>query len=80
MLYSALSLNGAWRMDYTEEKYTSEAIPEVKGSLVENAVPAYWEDMTESFQKTSFFRNLRINPEYGIQRYQIGRASCRERV
>ena len=71
MLYSALSLNGAWRMDYSEEKYTSEALPEVKGSLVENAVPAYWEDMTESFQKTSFFRNLRINPEYGIQRYPI---------
>ncbi len=71
MLYSALSLNGAWRMDYSEDKYTSEALPEVKGSLVENAVPAYWEDMTESFQKTSFFRNLRINPEYGIQRYPI---------
>ena len=71
MLYSALSLNGTWRMDYSEEKYTSEDLPEVKGSLVENAVPAYWEDMTESFQKTSFFRNLRINPEYGIQRYPI---------
>lgn len=71
MLYSALSLNGAWRMDYTEDKYTSEALPEFKGNLVENAVPAYWEDMTESFQKTSFFRNLRINPEYGIQRYPI---------
>ena len=71
MLYSALSLNGAWRMDYSEEKYLSEALPEFKGNLVENAVPAYWEDMTESFQKTVFFRNLRINPEYGIQRYPI---------
>ena len=71
MLYTALSLNGTWRMDYTEDKYTSEVLPEVKGSLVENAVPAYWEDMTENFQKTSFFRNLRINPEYGIQRYPI---------
>ncbi len=71
MLYSALSLNGAWRMDYSEEKYTSETLPEFKGNLVENAVPAYWEDMTESFQKTTFFRNLRINPEYGIQRYPI---------
>ena len=71
MLYSALSLNGAWRMDYSEERYLSEALPEFKGSLVENAVPSYWEDMTESFQKTVFFRNLRINPEYGIQRYPI---------
>ena len=71
MLYSALSLNGTWRMDYSEEKYASESLPEFKGNLVENAVPSYWEDMTESFQKTSFFRNLRINPEYGIQRYPI---------
>ena len=71
MLYSALSLNGAWRMDYSEERYLSESVPLFKGSLVENAVPAYWEDMTESFQKTVFFRNLRINPEYGIQRYPI---------
>ena len=71
MLYSALSLNGAWRMDYSEEKYLSKSAPEFKGSPVENAVPAYWEDMTESFQKTVFFRNLRINPEYGIQRYPI---------
>ena len=58
-------------MDYSEEKYTSESLPEFKGNLVENAVPAYWEDMTEKFQKTTFFRNLRINPEYGIQRYPI---------
>ncbi len=71
MLYSALSLNGAWRMDYSEDKYLSDTCPEFKGNLVENAVPAYWEDMTESFQKTSFFRSLRINPEYGIQRYPI---------
>ena len=71
MLYSALSLDGAWRMDYSEEKYLSESVPDFKGSLVEDAVPAYWEDMTEKFQKTCFFRNLRINPEYGIQRYPI---------
>ena len=71
MLYSALSLNGAWVMDYSEEKYLSHTVPEFKGSLVEDAVPSYWEDMTERFQKTSFFRNLRINPEYGIQRYPI---------
>lgn len=71
MIYSTLSLNGAWVMDYSEEKYTSSTLPEFKGSLVENAVPAYWEDMTESFQRTAFFRNLRINPEYGIQRYPI---------
>ena len=58
-------------MDYSEEKYLSESAPEFKGTIVEDAVPAYWEDMTERFQKTAFFRNLRINPEYGIQRYPI---------
>ena len=71
MLYSALSLNGAWRMDYSEEKYLSESAPEVKGSLIKDAVPSYWEDMTEKLAKTSFYRFLRINPEYGIQRYPI---------
>ena len=71
MLYSAFSLDGAWRMDYSEDKYLSDVCPEFKGNLVENAVPSYWEDMTERFMKTSFFRSLRINPEYGIQRYPI---------
>ena len=71
MLYSALSLNGAWRMDYCEEKYDSQALPEFKGSVIEGAVPSYWEDMTESFMKAPFFRHLRINPEYGLQQYPI---------
>ena len=71
MLYSALSLNGAWRMDYCEGKYDSQALPEFKGSVIEGAVPSYWEDMTESFMKAPFFRRLRINPEYGLQQYPI---------
>ena len=71
MLYSALSLNGAWTMDYSTEKYTSASCPSIKGGLIKNAVPGYWEDMTDSFAKTSFYRLLRINPEYGIQRYPI---------
>ncbi len=71
MLYSALSLNGAWRMDYSEEKYSSEALPEFKGGIVENAVPAYWDDITDSFKKQEFYRALRINPEYGIWEYPI---------
>ena len=58
-------------MNYSEEAYTGSENPWVKGTLVENAVPGYWEDMTEAFLLTPFYRHLRINPEYGIQRYPI---------
>ena len=51
MLYSALSLNGAWTMDYSTEKYTSASCPSIKGGLIKNAVPGYWEDMTDSFAR-----------------------------
>ena len=44
---------------------------DASSSLIENAVPGYWEDMTEKFRLTPFFRTLKINPEYGIQSYPI---------
>ena len=87
MLYSSFSLNGAWEMDYAEDAYLSSENPfqktaaakDIAGtepedrsrSVVENAVPGYWEDMTEAFTKTPFFCKLRINPEFGIQKYPI---------
>ncbi|MBQ7838883.1 MAG: beta galactosidase jelly roll domain-containing protein [Lachnospiraceae bacterium] len=85
MIYTSFSLNGAWEMYYQEEKYTgneppfqslendfSQISPEGMGSyVVEQAVPGYWEDMTEAFLETPFFRNLKINPEYGIWQYPI---------
>ena len=71
MNYTSFSLNGTWRMNYSTQKYTGEANPWEKGYLVENAVPGYWEDMTEKFMLTEFYRALRINPEYGIQQYPI---------
>ena len=85
MYYTAYSLNGAWEMHYQEEKYIDTASPycggvwnlpaeETEGQcsdIVEKAVPGYWEDMTEMFALTSFFNRLKINPEYGIQRYPI---------
>ena len=46
--------------------------PEDRSStLREHAVPGYWEDMTEAFQEAPFFRELRINLEYGLQRYPM---------
>lgn len=71
MEYNVISLNGAWEMDYCEEAYTGRENPWKKGSLVQNAVPGYWEDMTDAFALTPFFRQLRVNPEYGIQKYPI---------
>lgn len=87
MLYRSFSLNGAWEMEYAEEAYLSSENPfrdmteaedlagtepeNMSRSIVENAVPGYWEDMTDAFAKTPFYHKLRINPEYGIQRYPI---------
>ncbi len=70
-MFDQFSLNGAWEMSYNEAVYTGTDNPWEKGSIVENAIPGYWEDMTDAFAQTSFFRNLKINPEYGIQRYPI---------
>jgi len=71
MLYEAILLNGAWDMGYSEDAYTLEKMPTVELTPVSNAVPAYWEDMAEAFAMTPFFGKLKINPEYGIQKYPI---------
>lgn len=79
MLYSSFSLNGMWEMNYKEEKYEGTQNPWLNRDLeldnysgvVENAVPGYWEDMTEAFQGTPFYCFLRVNPEYGVQQYPI---------
>lgn len=37
-----------------------------------NAIPGYWEDMTDRFALlTPYYLKLKINPEYGLQRYPI---------
>lgn len=74
-------------MHYSPDAYTKAADPfdcaeakkdiagtepdSMDSSLVENAVPGYWEDMTEAFMAAPFYNKLRINPEYGIQKYPI---------
>ena len=45
-------------------------------NIIPNAVPGYWEDMTDRFaQLTPYYMNLKINPEYGLQRYPIAGAA-----
>ena len=71
MHHHVLSLNGTWLLNYREEKYLGTTDPWHGGCTVENAVPGYWEDMSEKFQKTSFFQNLQINLKYCLQQYPI---------
>lgn len=79
-MYTSYSLNGAWEMDYQEMNYKSTESPFYNKNwdestkakhLVLNAIPGYWEDMTEIFQLMPFFSKLKINPEYGIQQYPM---------
>ncbi|MBQ4527304.1 MAG: hypothetical protein II998_04450 [Clostridia bacterium] len=80
MIQKSLSLNGAWEMAYSPDKYEGVEIPFDSNdksqfftgfSLIDNAVPGFWEDMTDKFRYADFFGKLRINPEYGIQSYPI---------
>ncbi|MBQ2718484.1 MAG: hypothetical protein IJF73_00265 [Clostridia bacterium] len=72
MLYDAFSLNGKYKMDYSPDAYLSEEVPEFsKFSCKLDAIPGYWEDMTEKFERAPFYRLLQVNPEYGVQRYPI---------
>ena len=85
-MYYSISLNGAWEMQYLEDRYTDTKNPfkytheedpvgtepeDISNNVIEAAVPRYWEDMTEDFRLTSFFSKLRVNPEYGLQSYPI---------
>ena len=77
MTYKSLILDGAWEMAYSPDRYDGVINPfDTKGqftagTVIENAVPNFWEDMTESFLYAEFFKNLKINPEYGLQQYPI---------
>ncbi len=72
MLYDAFSLDGKYLMDYSPDAYLSEELPEFsKFGRKLQAIPGYWEDMTERFETAGFFRLLQVNPEYGVQRYPI---------
>jgi len=71
MIYTAVLLNGDWDMDYCEEAYLGQEVPDFEGVQVSNVVPGYWEDMDEQFRQTPFYSRMKINPEYVIQRYPL---------
>lgn len=78
MNYIAFSLNGVWEMNYDEKAYKGTENPFltldnpfIKPTKVADAVPGYWEDMTEQFKMTPFYCKFRINPEYGLQQYPL---------
>ena len=82
MIYTPFSLNGAWELTYSQDPYPEKECPRARfapsafgepaGLTVEQAVPGYWEDMTDIFSLATFYSKLQINPEYGIQRYPMG--------
>ncbi len=76
MSHITFSLNGTWEMAYSPDIYEGVTNPFNTGlfsesSTIENAVPGFWEDMTDRFQYAKFFGKLKINPEYGLQQYPI---------
>lgn len=71
MHYRSFSLNGTWEMAYEPVPYTDTKEPVFSGFAIENAVPGYWEDMADRFALAPFFCALKVNPEYGLQRYPI---------
>ena len=71
MHYRTILLNGDWEMSYSQSVYTGKECPWKTGEMVKKAVPGYWEEMTAMFAQTRFYAALKINPEYGIQRYPM---------
>ncbi len=71
MSYKSVSLNGAWEMSYNVDEYKGKECPSPEWFLIDNAVPGYWEDMVDSFWKAPFYGDLRVNPEYGVQKYPM---------
>ena len=71
MIYMSLSLSGNWEMGYSENSYKKNEEPVFEAFEIENAVPGYWEDMTDKFIEAPFYQNLKVNPSFGRQKYPI---------
>ena len=70
-VYDSLSLNGEWEMAYSPYPYVRVDYPEFKGVRVVEAVPGYWEDMTERFRAAGLTDEFRINPWHVEQHFPI---------
>ena len=83
MHYLSYSLNGSYEMAYSDRAYlgtqepgadlyeTALDMPDSRFDVISDAIPGYWEDMTDKFATAQFYRTLRVNPEYGLWRYPI---------
>ena len=71
VLYDAVSLDGAWEMAYQPYEWDSLTPPVFSGVRVENAVPGYWEDMTNAFRAAGMKCEFRVNPQYEPQTMPI---------
>ncbi len=69
--YNQISLNGDWYMQYLgKAPYESNSLPEINNEyLIEGAIPAYWEDMSDKFRDCPIHPELNYNPSYTRQRY-----------
>lgn len=65
--FDAISLDGAWKMAYCPEAWNSSKMPEAPGVEIRNAIPNYWEDMTNAFRMAGMDGRFRINPSYAEQ-------------
>ena len=71
---TVISLCGAWKMEYlSPEAYVSEKEAKITEAAitVENAVPAYFEDLTDIFAASPFADRIAINPMYEHQAYPM---------
>lgn len=69
-LYGKLPLSGDYEMAYLGgEPYTGESEPQFSGYTVKDAVPSYWEDMTDKFRESPIHTTVKWNPLYTLQRY-----------
>ncbi len=66
-----ISPNGTWEMEFSKDTYKSEVEPEFSGCVIKNAVPAYWEDMTDALQETFLYQDLVWNPNYAPLSYPM---------
>ena len=71
IVYDAVSLDGAWDMAYRPYEWDSLTPPVFSGVRVENAVPGYWEEMTNAFRAAGMTCEFRINPQYEPQTMPI---------
>ena len=65
--FDSVPLDGTWEMAYRPDAWNSTEIPVFAGVPIPNAVPNYWEDMTNAFRSVGMRDKFRINPDHAEQ-------------